>query len=52
MPNREKRYVHLEGLLHEPFNDIGCEAFFDALGDWLNRLNRLILGRSASRTAA
>ncbi|MCB1094496.1 MAG: alpha/beta fold hydrolase [Verrucomicrobiae bacterium] len=39
MPNRDKNYAHLEGLLHEPFNDIGCEAFFNALGQWLDRLD-------------
>ena len=38
LPLRRKQYVHLEGMLHEPFNDIGSETFFAALESWLDQL--------------
>ena len=39
LPLTDKRYALLDGMLHEPFNDIGSEAFFDALNTWLNDLS-------------
>lgn len=37
-----KRYELFEGLLHEPFNDIGKEQVFAALENWLDEM---VLGR-------
>jgi alpha-beta hydrolase superfamily lysophospholipase len=33
-----KRFELFDGLLHEPFNDIGREKVFDAIEDWLDAL--------------
>ena len=38
LPLKEKHFALLDGLLHEPFNDIGREAFFETLNSWLNNL--------------
>ncbi len=35
LSSRRKRYVLFQGLLHEPFNDIGREEVHETLGGWL-----------------
>ena len=35
LPCRTKRYVSFDGLLHEPFNDIGKEHFYEQLEAWI-----------------
>ncbi|MCB1097516.1 MAG: lysophospholipase [Verrucomicrobiae bacterium] len=37
LPATQKRYALLDGLLHEPFNDIGREQFFQELNSWLDQ---------------
>lgn len=36
---REKRYLEIEGMLHEPFAGVGKNRLFDALGQWLDRIS-------------
>ncbi|MDA0813208.1 MAG: alpha/beta fold hydrolase [Verrucomicrobia bacterium] len=36
LPAKQKRYALLDGLLHEPFNDIGRDAFYHELNSWLD----------------
>lgn len=38
LPARQKRYALLDGLLHEPFNDIGRDAFYRELNAWLDTI--------------
>ncbi len=45
-----KRYEIFEGLLHEPFNDIGREKVFEAIEDWLEALGFSETGAQAVQT--
>ena len=38
LPNTDKQYVEMEGLLHEPFRGEGSEKLFAALDAWLDHL--------------
>ena len=38
LPEENARYALFEGMLHEPFNDIGSDAFFQELQLWLDEL--------------
>lgn len=50
LPVRDKQFALLDGLLHEPFNDLGSDAYFDSLTTWLRQLD-LAPGRRAVRAA-
>ena len=52
IPVRDKRFAELDGLLHEPFNDLGRDAFYQVLEAWLDELAAVIGGRPQKQAAA
>ena len=38
LPSKNKKYIELEEVEHEPFRGEGDEVFFKALENWLDQL--------------